>query len=129
MPYTHAFVENGTGLHRTGSGLVTGREMVAEAYALHREAGSLQHLKYGLVDLSDVTEFDVTPDDMRALALAVETTARIAPAGLAVAIVAPSDYAYGHARIFEGHVKTGWKIRICRSRAEAEEWLQHRLRR
>ncbi len=77
-----------------------------------------------LVELTGVTEFQVSSDDMGMLARTPFAQAR-AEADAPTVIVGDSDLAFGLARMYQ--VRSGreeGRIRVCRSELEAREWLK-----
>lgn len=124
MPYTTEFIDDGTGVLHVGSGIVSSGEIVAGSHEVQSDEARARRLTHGLVDLTDVTELHVTAADMRIIAQASKRTAKFMPRG-AVAIVAPRDYIFGMARMWESLVdEDGWTTRVFRDRAEAEAWLR-----
>jgi hypothetical protein len=124
MSYTTEFIDDGRGVLHVGTGVVHGDEIHAGAMEDHRVEARARALRFGLVDLTDVTELRITSEHVRAIAAESHITARLAP-HVSVAIVAPRDSIYGMARMWEILVEgTGWDIRIVRLREEALEWLR-----
>jgi len=60
MPYTAHYVDAGKGVHKFGSGTVTGLEIFVSAIEESRDQERARKLRYGLIDFSAVTEFKVT---------------------------------------------------------------------
>ncbi len=124
MSYSTEFIDDGRGVLHVGTGIVHGDEIHAGSMEEHRVESRARALRFGLVDLTDVTELRITSEDVRAIAAECHITARLAPHA-AVAIVAPRDALYGMARMWEILVEgTGWDIRIVRLREEALDWLR-----
>jgi hypothetical protein len=89
------------------------------------ESDRLKGLHYGLIDLTDVAELRVTRDDVLEFMQVDMQIALIVPRALAVAIVAPSDLAFGIARMWEAFAEvTRWNTHVFRSRADADPWLR-----
>jgi len=108
MSYTTEFIDDGRGVLHVGTGVVHGDEIHAGAMEDHRVEARARALRFGLVDLTDVTELRITSEDVRAIAAESHITARLAP-HVSVAIVAPRDSIYGMARMWEILVEgTGW---------------------
>ena len=124
MSYTTEFIDGGRGVLHVGTGVVHGDEIHAGAMEDHRVEARARALRFGLVDLTDVTELRITSEHVRAIAAESHITARLA-SHVSVAIVAPRDAIYGMARMWEILVEgTGWDIRIVRLREEALDWLR-----
>ena len=124
MPYQVEFVAGGTGIHLTGAGTVLGAEIVAGAFEAHRDEARARGLRYGLVDLTELTVLQITTEEIRDTVAEDRVTAALAP-GIFVAIVAPRDYVFGMARMWQAFAEvTGWETAVFRDRAEAIEWLR-----
>ena len=129
MPYSTEFIDDGTGVYREGTGVVTGAELIAGAVAIHSAPDTARRLTHGLVDLTAVTEFRVTPADLRRLAEENLIVARLVPRAF-VAIVAPTDYIFGSVRMWQVFAAdTGWNSAVFRDRHDAEKWLQEHMAR
>jgi hypothetical protein len=125
VSYSTEFVEGGV-IH-VGTGVVDGAEIIAAAIEEHRLEDRARRLRFGLVDLTDVTDLQVTSEHVRRIALENLTLAKLTP-GAVVAVAAPSDVAFGMARMWQTFAsRTGWQILIVRSKAAATEWLRGRL--
>jgi hypothetical protein len=112
-------------VYLAGTGLLTGQEILDAKTRLLRESDRLKGLHYGLIDLTDVTELRVTRDVVLEFVQVDMQIALIVPRPLAVAIVAPSDLAFGIARMWEAFAEvTRWNTHVFRSRAEADPWLR-----
>ncbi|HKV42122.1 MAG TPA: hypothetical protein VJX67_23150 [Blastocatellia bacterium] len=117
-------MDEGRGIIRIWSGTVTGGELEAAAKAESQDEERTRRLKYGIVDLSDVTELAMTPEDIRGIVTQHTRTAALMRRG-AFAIVAPKDVVFGFARMWQVMVeRTGWETQVFRSRAEADAWIQ-----
>jgi hypothetical protein len=118
-------VSEGRGVHLAGTGPLTGREILEAKTRLLRAPDRLKGLHYGLVDVTDVTELSITRDDVLEFVQVDMQIALIVPRPLAVAIVAPSDLAFGIARMWEAFAEvTRWNTHVFRSRGEADPWLR-----
>ena len=125
MPISTEFVRDGRGVQLTGTGLLTGKEILEAKAALLRAPDRLKGLHYGLVDVTDVTELRITRDDVLEFVQVDMQIALIVPRSPAVAVVAPGDLAFGIARMWEAFAEvTGWNIHVFRSRGEADPWLR-----
>lgn len=124
MPGTIEFVEDGRGLVFSGSGVLTGQEILEAKEALAADEVPLRTVKFALVLLEDVTAVDVTIGDLRAAAIVDRRLARMMP-NAAVAIVAPRDHDFGIARMWEAIADVPeWTTYVFRSREEADAWLR-----
>lgn len=128
MPYTTTYVDDGKGVHKTGSGIVTGLELFSSAL----QGGSLDEasarkLRYGLVDFSETTEMKVTSEDIGRIVEINRKLASLTP-GAFVAIVAPTALPYAMARLWHTFsVDLGWKASVFHTRADAIVWLRKEL--
>jgi hypothetical protein len=124
VPGTIEFVEDGRGLGFSGSGVLTGQEILEAKEALAADEVPLRTVKFALVLLEDVTAVDVTVGDLRAAAIVDRRLARMMP-NAAVAIVAPRDHDFGIARMWEAIADVPeWTTYVFRSREEADAWLR-----
>lgn len=125
MPFSTGWVSEARGVYLAGTGLLTGQEILDAKTSLLRESDRLKGLHYGLIDLTDVAELRVTRDDVLEFVQVDMQIALSVPRALAVAIVAPSDLAFGIARMWEAFAEvTRWNTHVFRSRAEADPWLR-----
>ena len=87
----------------------------------------VRDITFSLVDLSDVTRFEVTSDEIHRIADVAKRIALLAP-HIVVAVIAPGDYVFGLARMWETLVEsTGWTTAVVRSKAEADAWVKTKL--
>ena len=122
MPIYNKYHEDGLGLMQIGHGRITLAEVLVANHELANSPDKTAGRTYGLIDLTDVTEMDMTGMDMQAAANVGKRV--ILQPGAKVAIVAPSDAAFGLSRIWEVFVEpAGWKTRVFRDRAKAFEWV------
>jgi hypothetical protein len=125
VPFSTEWVTEGRGVYLAGTGLLTGQEILDAKTRFLRESDRLRGLHYGLIDLTAVTELRVTRDDVLEFVQVDMQIALLVPRALAVAIVAPSDLAFGIARMWEAFAEiTRWNTHVFRSRAEADPWLR-----
>jgi hypothetical protein len=128
MPYTTIYVDDGKGVRKTGSGIVTGLEMFSSAM----QGGSLDEasarkLRYGLIDFSEATEMKVTPEDIGRIVEMNRKLASFTPGAL-VAVIAPTPLPYALARLWHTFsVDLGWKANVFHTRADAVAWLRKEL--
>ena len=122
MPYTDEQLDDGRGILRLWTGAVAAGDVtVANADYLTREDWT--KLEYLIADFSGVTELQATTEDIRNIAIAEARIATLIP-NLVIAVVAPTDYIFGMARMWEVFAEqTGWIRRVFRSRPEAEAWV------
>jgi len=127
MPYTTVYVDNGKGLHKTGSGVITASEIFARAMQESRDEPRARMLRYGLVDFSEVTEMKITPNDIRQVVEMNRNLAALTPGAL-VAIVAPTPLPYAMARLWHTFSDDlGWKAFVFHNRPDAIAWLRKEI--
>jgi hypothetical protein len=127
MPIEVRFLDGGTGQVLACSGHLTGAELIEleERRVAHPEL--VAGLRYHLADLGEVTELDVSSEQIRRL---VDLSARSADhvPRIALAIVAPEPHQYGLGRMWQTYLglharELPWETRILRDRESAEAWL------
>jgi hypothetical protein len=124
MPYTTSYVDEGKGVLKTGSGIVTGLEIFSSALQEGHDEARARKLRYGLVDFSAVVEMKVTPEDIRRIVEVNRTLAAFTP-GAFVAIIAPGPLPYALARLWHTFSDDlGWKANVFHSRPDAISWLR-----
>ncbi len=127
MPYTSTYVDQGKGVHKVASGIVTGLELFTSSLREPLIESRARQLRYGLIDYSDTTEMRVTPDDIRRIVELDRKTAELTPGGL-VAIIAPSPLPYALARLWHTLADDlPWKSNVFHNRADALAWLRLEL--
>jgi len=127
MPYTTCYVDHGKGVHKTGSGIVTGLEIFSDAVQDPLDEDRARKLRYGLVDFTGVTEMKVTPEDVRRIVEMNRKMAVLTPGAL-VALVAPAPLPYAIARLW--HTLSDdldWKSNVFHARPDAIAWLRDEL--
>jgi len=127
MPYTTTYVDDGKGMHKYGTGMVTGLELISSALEQSLDETRVRKLRYGLVDFSGATDMNVTPTDIRRLVEMNRKTASMTP-GAFIAIVAPSPLPYAMARLW--HTLSddlGWNANVFHTRPDAISWLRKHL--
>jgi hypothetical protein len=122
MPVELAFEKDGAGVVIRGSGVVNAKEILhgnEQVYASHR----IDKLRYQLCDYRDVTEFDVSSDDLRAIARQ-DKLASVQNPDLAIAIIGDHDVIFGMGRMWEAFVSEApIKGKVFRTIEEARAWL------
>ena len=127
MPYTASYVDDGKGVHKYGSGVVTGVEIFTSALQESLDEARARKLRYGLIDFTATTEMKVTPEDIRRIVEMNRKTATLTPGAL-VAIVAPSPLPYALSRLW--HTLSddlGWTANVFHARVDAIAWLRKEM--
>jgi hypothetical protein len=116
------FAANDSALYYSGTGQVSGQEVLAAARGVLSLARTLA-VERILVDLSQAVALEITTSQVRELAsINVETSQFSTGARLAVA--APKPYVFGIARMWSVFVDaSAWEIQIFRDRQSAVLWL------
>ncbi len=127
MPYTTHYVDDGKGIHKYGTGVVTGLELFSSALEQSLDEKRARKIRYGLIDFSGTTEMTATPADIRRLVELDRKMAEFTPGAL-VAIVAPDPLPYAMARLWHTLADDlGWNANIFHTRADAIAWLRKHL--
>ena len=127
MPYTFRIIDDGTGVIRTGSGVVTADEIITSAHETRSNPGRARKLTHALVDFSTITELRISNHEMHSVVHATTAVAKLTP-GAVVALVAPASHAFGIARMWETLMdEAGWITGVFRERPEAETWMREQL--
>jgi hypothetical protein len=127
MPYISSYVDGGKGMHKTGTGVVTGAELFAVALSDPMDEARARQLRYGLSDFSGVTDMQVTPGQIRQLVEINRKMASLTPGGI-VAVVAPDALSYALSRLW--HTLSddlGWTTNVFHTRPDAIAWLRKQL--
>ena len=123
MPYSITYGED-DGVITTYTGVLTDDEMLRSARARFVPIEKTDSYHYVLSDFTDVSNFDITPEGVRAAAriadLVIERNAQ-----LRMAMVLPTDLEYGMGRMWQILTSEGdEKIRIVRTMPEAMKWVK-----
>ncbi len=127
MPFTAYFVDDGKGVHKIGTGIVTGADIFANSLIAANDEIRSRQLRYGLIDFSSVTDMQVTPLDVRRI-VEVNRKAASYNSDALVAIIAPSALPYAISRLW--HTLSddlGWTSHVFRTRPDALGWLKGQL--
>ena len=112
-----------TGVIWDYSGLLTGAEILESNDAIYGDP-RFDEIRFQLVDLSRVSEFEVSELEMRQMAHLDKAAARSNPS-IRLAVVAPTGPAREIAENYEKHNKNiKWESAIFETRSQAEEWLK-----
>jgi hypothetical protein len=126
MPATLTAAKDGHGYLITGKGALTGPDILTLKAGVDADPTAPRDLAYWLVDLTGVTELQLSGQDFRDIVTIDRRLARRMPAA-AVAVVAPKDVAFGLARMWEILADDiGWPTGVFRDVREAEAWIRGR---
>jgi hypothetical protein len=85
--------------------------------------------RYTLIDLTAVESMDIGYQDVSRVVTQNATIAANAVPGVLLAVASPKDHGYALARMWGALVeRVGWETMTFRSLAEAEDWIQRRLK-
>ncbi|MEO8440038.1 MAG: hypothetical protein ABI540_07430 [Spartobacteria bacterium] len=128
MPYTTELTEDYMGVLHSGTGVVTGEEILRGSQALAQLVENTENFHYEFVDLSAASDVQISPEHLRAIFEQDQFAAFFRPHEVVV-IVAPNDRVMEVARQWEEMVQhLGWTIHIARERAAGWEWLRENFR-
>jgi hypothetical protein len=120
MPLTYQ-IDGSKGIVRSvGTGMLSMLDL-QQYFAATRADPQFDPAMHRLMDLRGVTQLP-SSDDVRALAAFARTKAPTESARMAV--IAPSDLAFGVSMMFKGFVGFGDRLLIVRDEDEALRWLE-----
>lgn len=120
MPYTIAW-KPGV-IIWTFHGTVSGKDAIQANLDIYGDP-RFDNLRYGIVDLTEVEQFDIANEDLEAAA-ALDDAATITNSHLAIAVIATTDEARRVASLYESAMSTSkWKVKIFGTPNDAKEWL------
>ena len=122
MPVKLNYEYEGAGAVLIGSGTVTGDELRHcndQMYAPDR----IHRLRYQLCDFREITDFEVSSDELRSIAQQDNAAATQNP-DITIAIVANRRVIYGMARMWQAFVdEASFNTHVFRTMDEAQVWL------
>jgi len=124
MPYVGELIHGGTGLLWTGSGVVTGQELI-EAGAIELSLSPLpERITHSLVDFTQTTSIEVTVEEVMKVGEIDQRNAKTL-VGLVVAVVVPTHLGQYLASVYENlSAPESWTLKVFQTRSEAEAWLR-----
>lgn len=127
MAFTTEFIEDGHGVLQIGSDTLQGSELIAGATTVFEKAKLGMPIRYAIVDLTNVEHLDTTSSHVRTVAgINIDISKIIGK--VVVAVIAPSDAAFGMARMWEIYVNpSSWSTYVFRNEREAKAWLAARI--
>lgn len=125
MPLQTEFTADGRGVLQTATGEVSVGDLIRDLSGRHDDPARIAQRRFVLVDFSGVTRLaGASPETVHRLIAEQRRTAHAAPT-LDLAIIAPNDFIFGIARMWEGMTEDlGWSGCVVRTRAEALTWLR-----
>ena len=129
MAVKASIVAQGAGIVYWCYGVATSRELMRANEAALANPEVLRGMCFGLVDQTDVTEFDYGTTELRLVAEQDRKVAEFVAQGFLVAVVAPTDVGFGYSRMWQSIAEvTGWETLVVRTRAEADAWIHKRAK-
>lgn len=124
MPYTTELTEDYMGVVHTGTGVVTGEEILRGSQAVAQLVENTENFHYEFVDLSEAAGIEITEQHLQEIATLDRMAAYFRPHAIVV-IVAPDDHLFAVAKQWESLAEgLGWNTHISRARSEAKSWLR-----
>ena len=128
MPYLTGLIHDGTGILRTGKGVLTGEEMLESAKAVLNLPIDMSRVNHTLMDLSKVTHFKITDEDMAKIVQVARHNVVEQNHSYFIAIAAPDDSVFKACQAFRAMDQaSGITLQIFRSLVEAMAWLHTSL--
>jgi hypothetical protein len=127
MAYKIEYDENAGGITTIFSGTVTDEDLINSGRDKITQIDKVKTYKYLVSDFSDVDEFKITPDGIRANAKIAIHASKYHSRVLLVAIL-PTDLEYGMGRMWQVYSEeSGMTTFMARSHQEADYWLKQKL--
>ena len=124
MPVQNISTDNGLGMITLCSGTLAADEFKDAIRERYTPDEALQKIHYYITDHSNVDVFDLSTADIIDLTKITTLASRKNP-NIFLASVVPSNLGYGIVRMWHGYAyEVPWKMQLCRSRKEAEQWLK-----
>jgi hypothetical protein len=118
----------GNGIACSVTGILDGDALYHAKVGLNERFPRISEWYFAFVDLSAVTQFDITAAHLEKIADQDRKLARFARPGLPVAIVVQGDLGFGISRMWQAASElTGWDTQVFRDRARAIAWLRHQV--
>lgn len=129
MPVTIEGRQDGAGVIYNCSGAVTIDDFFQAGMAFLASPEEIRKWRYCIIDLTAVKTMQINPDDVRAVVEQNKRIASLAVPGPVLAVASPNDVGFGLSRMWEVlNEQVGWETMTFRSRAEADQWIQTRVR-
>ncbi len=126
MPYTITHDENRGGVIATYSGAVTPEEIFNSLVERFDDTERGAALNYSIGDFTNASGLSLSASNVRELAARAQNVLR-RQENLTVAIVAPSDIAFGIGRMIQMYSSRNEGIAVFRTLTEAQAWISERL--
>ena len=130
MPIRVNDLDNGLGFIFIGEGLITGEDIIDSNKIIFSSIERMKKIKYGLIDYSDITQFNVSSSEIGTIASQDKKASKYIPDGV-LAVTAKKDLVFGLTRMWEMIVENygiPWETMVFRSRPDAEAWIKESVR-
>lgn len=120
MPYT--IVWNPGAIIWTFYGIISGKDAIQANLDIYGDP-RFDNLRYGIVDLSNVEQFNIANEDLE-VAAALDDAATITNPRLVIAVIATTEEALRVAALYESAMGTSkWKVKVFSAMNDAQQWL------
>ena len=125
MPMTLKYIKNG-GVLLKGEGVVTGMDIMQANDTIYNSPEEIQKIKYQLCDYTNVSELNVSSEELKRLAAQDKRAAKINP-HMFLALVGEKDLVYGLIRMWEAYVDISpLESMAFRNIKDAEKWIEEK---
>ena len=126
MPVTVASLKKG-GILLKGEGAVTGNDIIEANNTIYATLEKIHKINYQLCDYSNVTEFNISREEVKFIADQDKEAAKINPK-MFIAVIGEKDLVYGLSRMWEAHVDISpMETNAFRNIKDAEKWIEEKL--
>ena len=122
MPVKINIIEDGIGIEFILTGRITGNEIIEANNKIYTKE-CLRRLKYKLIDRSDCTDYNITPEELKFIANQDIHASQI-NSNVTVIIISKTELQYGMSRmwqVFSG--ETGFKSELFKDRESADIFI------
>jgi hypothetical protein len=128
MPIDLEFLHAGAGVIFHCRGALAIKDLFDANNNFLADAEAVKKWRFAIVDLTETGSLDINYQSAETVVMHNERLASEAPHGVVIAIASPKDWTFGLARMWQSLAqRTGFEIRICHSRSEAEQWVGERV--
>lgn len=126
MPFHPLFQDDG-GVVCKGSGVVEGKDAYTMNAQLYSSDEAVKKIRYQIVDLTEITEFRITSDEIKGIASQDARAMKLNP-NMYIAIVAPDPMSFGMNRMYQAYTAEGQdKVGVFRDLLQAKAWIAEHL--
>jgi hypothetical protein len=130
MPVSFVYAERGTVVVLVASGRTTGSDFIRASNEVLAQCDRAKNVRYALIDLCEISDFDVSAAEVRHVAELGRNSSKIDPRTIAVSIAVSKRAVLGMVRMWELLVNWDtWKVHVCDTLTEAEKWLRSQMAR